>query len=921
MDYIYFFSGACLILLGAVCLSVLRRNKLTNILPWWWLGLYGFVQGIHDWLMMYASLGSVPIFFKVIIHLVMIASFLFLCEFARRSAAIVWGRRVGPQIYFILPSILLVWIFLGESGVLVVIRFLFGFFSAASVGFIFLSLKDQNDKNQPGVCSDRFSVLLKICGFLFFIYAFSIGLIYPSGNFFPANFLNEVNFLDLIRIPIQLLRGICVYAIVVFLLIFGIGRNACSFYLTAEKARKRFIFIIVCVCSCFFYFFYLGNQFVEKYSRRAERQESISRHLKARIFVHFIRAHIEKMQSAKYLSTSPYFQEVFKAEAIEPAALEEVNVRLDRFKRVLGVDVCYLMDKTGLTIASSNRESPVSFVGKNYSFRPYFQNAVRGRDWVYLAKGVTSQERGIYASFPVRRDDGEVLGVLVVKSSMDPLAEFFATYPSVFLVSPEGIIFVSSRPEWVFRSIFDLSHETREILRYSKQFGEGPWENIGFKDWDEARGTVIFRNELNYVAVEPIPGVEGWRICFVEDAKVLLSIRFLFILVFLSFYLLVSFFSVFSLRIFLDRLQVEASESVYEALVEGSPDGIALFTKEGICISFNRRGLEMLRLQKEEAIAKKLESFFPEKIRPLVCDALENMRVGKKAFFEADIAGKDIATLILAVHLAPIIEHEKLIRHFVVVMRDVTEERRSRERLLQTSKMSTVGALAMGVSHEFNNVLEIILGNAELALGSQDPELMKKAFKVITDASRRAAWIIKTMLDFTSKGSEKREFVDLGEVIRQNLILIQKVLDSQNIRVDLRLDQVPRFYCNPGQLSQAFVNIIVNARDAMRSVPEKVLTISLSYNLESSELILVFKDTGSGIPAEIKEKLFTPFVTTRGILGGGMDTQPGVGLGLFVAYGIVKQHGGNIAVESELGQGAKFIIALPIFAKEEEKEK
>ena len=172
------------------------------------------------------------------------------------------------------------------------------------------------------------------------------------------------------------------------------------------------------------------------------------------------------------------------------------------------------------------------------------------------------------------------------------------------------------------------------------------------------------------------------------------------------------------------------------------------------------------------------------------------------------------------------------------------------------------------------------------------------------------------MLDFSCKSYDTRDRLDIADIIKQNLVLLDKVFEANNITLETQLKDVPRVYCNQGQLSQAFVNIMMNARDAMRGLPVKKLTITLDYDVDRSEVIVCFKDTGVGIKEELKSKIFGPFVTTKGILGGGDNKQPGVGLGLFVAYGIVKQHNGNITVESEEGKGAKFCITLPTFTEE-----
>ncbi|MGC9196786.1 MAG: cache domain-containing protein, partial [Syntrophobacteraceae bacterium] len=129
-----------------------------------------------------------------------------------------------------------------------------------------------------------------------------------------------------------------------------------------------------------------------------------------------------------------------------PQNLARANATLDRYNSAVHASVSYLMDKTGLTIASSNRDAPDSFVGKSYRFRSYFREAIRGRPGLYFAVGVTSLKRGFYASYPVRGPDNAIVGVVVMKSDLDQLQSIFSRRPYCFLVSPQGIIFLSSRP-------------------------------------------------------------------------------------------------------------------------------------------------------------------------------------------------------------------------------------------------------------------------------------------------------------------------------------------------------------------------------------------------------------------------------------------------------------------------------------------
>ena len=918
LDYVFFFYGASFIILGAVCFAILRHSYDMKKMPCLWLGLFGFIHGLHEWMDMAAiSLGDNTVF-SVFRLVVFIASFICLLEFDRRAHFEITGRRVSLSIY--------VWLFIfastglsfGAKGMFVLSRYSFGLVSTFWASYILLSFNGSKDRPL-----NRFSLnYLRLAGVIMLLYGLSTGFVVPAASFFPANFINAEKFISFAHIPVQLVRAVFAFVMAASMSIYAINYSTEAFFVEAPNRKKHFInslmsLILVLVLAIF----YFGWLAVENYGQRVYNEETGSRRLKAKVYSQFVQRVIKKLEVFEAFSRSP---EVIANLSVDISKInfEAINERLDRYKSALEADVCYLMDETGMTIASSNRNSPKSFVGKDYSFRPYFQEAMKGAHSVYLAKGVTSKERGIYASFPVYDEKRErVLGVAAAKATTDSLSQYFMAYKYIMLVSKEGIIFVSSKPDWIFRSIRDLTFGEKEKLRSTRQFGDGPWDNVGFENEDDATETIYFRGSRFYFVKSDIEGLPGWHVYFLDDRSNVAVVRFMMILIFLSFFLLITIITLFIFRISLDALHLSASEAVYEALVEGSPDSISLFAKDARCISINKSGLLVMGWDKKDVIGKLFDELWPQEHRKKVSAAVQGVLEGHQQSFEATMYKSDGEMVIKSVILAPILEHSGNIKYFISISRDITEERRSRERLLDSSKMSTIGALATGVSHEFNNVLEIILGNAEIAYASRDNDTMKKSLKVIIESARRAAWIIKSMLDFSGNVSEVREFVDLADLVKQNLLLLNKVFEANEITVETHFAQVPRVYCNAGQLSQAFVNIMMNARDAMRGLDRKKLVVRIDYLVSTAEAAVSFQDSGMGINENIKNKLFGPFVTTKGVLGGGEDKQPGVGLGLFIAYGIVKQHNGNISVESEEGKGSKFTIYLPIFSAKEEREK
>ncbi|HEX9912746.1 MAG TPA: response regulator [candidate division Zixibacteria bacterium] len=238
---------------------------------------------------------------------------------------------------------------------------------------------------------------------------------------------------------------------------------------------------------------------------------------------------------------------------------------------------------------------------------------------------------------------------------------------------------------------------------------------------------------------------------------------------------------------------------------------------------------------------------------------------------------------------------------------DITERKKLQEQLIQTEKLAAVGTLAYGIAHEFNNILAGMLANAELGQVTDEPRQIKECFEIIAENSHRAASITNNLLAFARQKEARKELIDITEPLRSVLAVTRRDLEKLNIEIVEKFKPVPKIYCDAGQLSEVFLNMVTNARDAMHP---KGGTLTIQVEPDQDNIRIIFKDTGCGIPEEIRGKIFEPFVTTKGALGG--SEVPGTGLGLFLTYGIINGYQGKIEVESKVGKGTQFIISIPV---------
>jgi len=241
------------------------------------------------------------------------------------------------------------------------------------------------------------------------------------------------------------------------------------------------------------------------------------------------------------------------------------------------------------------------------------------------------------------------------------------------------------------------------------------------------------------------------------------------------------------------------------------------------------------------------------------------------------------------------------------VMVQGNETDQLRQQLLRAQKLSSVGALASSVAHEFNNILTTIINYAKLGLRSEgNDSACTQALEKILKGSQRAAAIINSMLGFARNHATRREQTDIAQLIEEVLILTDKDLSKHQIQVETKFHSRPLIPVVPGQIEQILLNLIINARQAMSKGGK--LRIDLRENRPAQMVEIRVSDSGCGIPPDQLRLIFEPFYTTKQPDEQGHG---GSGLGLSVCRQIIEQHHGRIRVESRVGNGSTFTVKLP----------
>jgi two-component system, NtrC family, sensor kinase len=245
------------------------------------------------------------------------------------------------------------------------------------------------------------------------------------------------------------------------------------------------------------------------------------------------------------------------------------------------------------------------------------------------------------------------------------------------------------------------------------------------------------------------------------------------------------------------------------------------------------------------------------------------------------------------------------------VAKDISNEKLLQQQLIQSEKLSAIGELISGIAHELNNPLTGVMGYSQLLQLRKDlDDRAKENLFKINNLALRCQKIVQNLLSFARKQKPERTLSDINDILEKTVELRSYEFQVNNIEISRELDRtLPRTIADAHQLQQVFLNVLTNAEQAMLEAHGKgCLLIRTKTNAPKTHIIIEINDDGPGIPESHLTRIFDPFFTTK-------EVGKGTGLGLSLSYGMIKEHGGNIYARSILGEGATFVIELPIIAR------
>jgi two-component system, NtrC family, sensor kinase len=342
-----------------------------------------------------------------------------------------------------------------------------------------------------------------------------------------------------------------------------------------------------------------------------------------------------------------------------------------------------------------------------------------------------------------------------------------------------------------------------------------------------------------------------------------------------------------------------------ENIVESINVGILALDLEDRIESWNAQMEAMYALSRAEALGQRLQDVFPAEF----IEALEGFRneqgVHHLYKFRLTTRAGELRTANIAI--APLLSRDFVSVGRIILVDDITERVTLETQLAQADKLSSIGLLAAGVAHEINTPLAVISSYAQmLSKQLRGDARLGPVLDKITQQSFRAAEIANGLLNFSRTSTTEFRETDLNQVIRDTLSLLEHQFKTAQIDINLDLaEQLPAIHGNPGKLQQVFLNLLLNAKEAMQGGGS--LRVSTLVNGHVEALIT---DSGSGIAPEHLKRIYDPFFTTKTTPRPG--DRRGTGLGLSVSYGIIQEHAGKIQVESAVGAGTTFHLEFPL---------
>ncbi|KJR98149.1 MAG: hypothetical protein VR65_21715 [Desulfobulbaceae bacterium BRH_c16a] len=530
------------------------------------------------------------------------------------------------------------------------------------------------------------------------------------------------------------------------------------------------------------------------------RQQS---NIRLELYINYLQGVLEKYESLPELLAIDSNLVRALLNPLEPTRLETLNRYLETINTVSDTLDTYLMNKDGLTIAASNWQEKHPFIGRNFNYRPYFKEAMAGKLGRYFAIGSTSSKRGYYFAYPVRKDD-EILGAVAIKIDIDSVEQKWSHRDESFLVSdPEGVVFITTRPEWRYKTLKPLEQEVLQKIVESRRYPDASLTplaqsasmNNGIHTLEIANKEK--KNVQRMVMQSQFMPQAGWDVHILTDTRTLVK------------------------------------KVVAICFVVGSGMTVA-YVLALLLLQRRHRLAELSRVEEE---ARKVLQEANEMLESRVNDRTQELT-------EAN---------------------EQLRKEILDRQETEIKLKRTRKELIHAAKLAVLGQMSAGINHELNQPLAAIRSytdNGKQFLQKGRLEETMWNLEQIGELTERMAQIGAQLKLFARKTSGQIVIVPLHGVIDGALEILRPSLKKENI--DLSINVSPddlEVRANHVLLQQVLVNLLSNAMQAMEG--QAVKRIFLDCRGEEDRVVIAVEDSGPGISEEHLQNIFEPFYTTK----------------------------------------------------------
>ena len=624
----------------------------------------------------------------------------------------------------------------------------------------------------------------------------------------------------------------------------------------------------------------------------------------------------------------------------DPAVQQRANHYIEEINLRAGSDVLYLIDLQGRTLAASNWNTAQSFVGQSYANRPYFSDALAGRNGQFYGVGQTTGEPGLFLSTPVRRGDS-VLGVVTVKVSLRQIQDAwgFARDP-ILLTDAHGIVFLGSVLPWLYQATRAVEGDNLDWVLSHQQYGAH--HSFALLPWTLNRAadapgyvvqTRIDGRPRQFLAVdEALPDL-GWTLTVMADYAAVTHARertWMLGLLCAGLLLLGGLYWQLRERRFAEQrdarreLEVRVRERTAEldeahafrkAMEDSLVVGMRARDLEGHIIYVNPALCAMTGYRADELLGRlpPYPYWHPDDVEQH-WQNFEATMSGQAALsgFESRVRHRDGHDVLTMVYTARLIDAHGQHSGWMSSVVDITEQKRTAlrqrqhdEQLQHAQRLASLGEMASTLAHELNQPLAALSNFASAAKafaeqGKQD--LLVSSLDETAAQAQRAAEIVRRIRGFVRQRTAGLEDCTVAALVANVLALLQGEMRQQQARAIVRIPaDLPTVRGDRVLLEQVLLNLVLNSLQAMQATPAERRVVEIDAELKAGCLYVHVADQGTGIDKTLAEQVFAPFFTTK---------PDGLGLGLNICRTIMEGHRGRLYLNHRAEGGTVFTLEL-----------